>query len=335
MSNKVIIPTFKPIRMKLLNYLDRLPIYNLSKLRLERVVNRDCSNRADGVKIIYDMSRIFKQYEASYVMGDKRAQYKLLQSLLWNIYFQWDNIFRSPRQETSNHRSILKYPPHLRPLLRTSAKGVDSYEQLLDNWPLEYHYNILRDEGNDSNNNSSGNGREGKKKLKTLRNMWIQGEKNVVQCSLTHVSNHHGSHPTEGKIHDMRKIIEPILTQIYFLNTDVWGNNNNNNGLKSQKPIIPILEVPLTVHGVSIPRNRTKNMIKDKLNQITQLLIRQWPALYDEDNINEMLALLHHHHSDVSRDVRRCYERSFCGKMYRLHIEGASREGHVFEHIRT
>lgn len=312
----------KNIGKQLINYLNYLPVHKLTKCRLEKIIIRNSAYlNLDKVNIIYTIAKLCKAHEESCRSKDKRRQHKALQSVIWNTYFHWDNHYIPPTKSdlsaSSKHmKKLYEYPPYLRPLLRTSGTTLHTYNELLNNWPLEYHYDILY-----SNQNS--------KKVTTLRNMWLHGHPNAVQDSLLHVSNHkhHHNHDDinmnpmeiERKKLDYCKMIEPILSQCYFLNNSLWRNEN-----KKLKPIIPIVEIPFNVKGDIISKNRIINLIKVKLKTLTLILTKQWPALYDEQCIEEMLTILQLSNTDnstntsISRDILRLYERTFQNRMYRI-----------------
>lgn len=342
----------KNLSQQLINYLNYLPVHKLTKYRLEKIIIRNATNfHVDEINIFFTVAKLCKDYEESYQKKDKRGQYKALQSMIWNIYFQWDNHYVSIAKSststastasaiTSNHmKGLYKYPPHLRPLLKTSGTTLHTYNGLLNNWPLEYHYDILH-----SNENP--------KKITTLRNMWLEGHPDAIEKSLLNVSNHKHNHnkptftftftPTststgsgndhdnngnnamriEEKRHDYCKIIEPILSQCYFLNNILWKNENK----KRLKPIAPIVEVPFNARGTIIAEKRVMNLIRDKLKTLRLILTKQWPALYDEKCIEEMLTLLQLSSSTekctnsilMHRDLLRIHERCFQNRMYRV-----------------
>lgn len=338
----------KNVGKHLVNYLNYLPVHKLTKYRLEKIIKKNSAEvHLDKINILFTIAKLCKEHEESCQTGDKRRQYKVLQSIIWNIYFQWDNNYVSTTRSaisnttttttttsTSNHvKRLYEYPPYLRPLLRTAGTTIYTYNGLLNNWPLEYHYDILY-----SNETS--------KKITTLRDMWLQGHADAVEKTLLNVGNHKHSHhqpnvdaDVDGsdaigigkKNHDFCKMIKPILLQCYFLNNNLWTNDNR----KKLKPIVPIVEIPFNVKGNIIAEKRIMNLIRDKLKTLTLILTKQWPAIYDEKCIEEMLMLLQlssftdncTNNVPMGRDLLRLHERTFKNRMYRVTAtpEAASR----------
>lgn len=310
--------TAKQIGNQLKNIINDIPLQNLTKDRIESIISRSCQNDTN-MYTLHKIAELFQLFETNRHTGDKRLQHKAIESLIWHTYFQWDNIV-VPLTKKMSHIATL--PPHLQPLLRSgNGSNCKSYNDLISNWPTEYHYDILH--SRDLEKPVKGKSTKGKdnSKIITLRNMWIQGHPNAVPATTAHINNNsHG-------------LIKPILDQIYFINNTLWKNSSYS---KSQKAILPIVEVPLTVHGTSIPKVRIKNLVKDKLNTVTTLLIKEWPALYNNDNIAEMLLLSQPspatNSSSTNRDIMRCYQRCFYGKMYKLTDTG---QYHVVEQSST
>lgn len=304
----------KSIGNQLKNIINDIPLHTLTKDRLENIITRSCQNGMN-MSTLHRITELFQSFETNRYTGDKRLQHKAIESLIWHTYFQWDN---SVAPFTKGMTPVMMLPAHLQPLLRSgNGKNCQSYNDLISNWPVEYHYDILH--SRDIEKTIKGKPTKSKDNIKiiTLRNMWSQGHTKAVSSTMDHIDA--SSHA----------LIEPILNQIYFINNTLWKNSSYS---KSLKCISPAVEVPLTVHGATIAKVRIKNLIKDKLNSVTALLIQRWPALYNHDNISEMLLLLHSppatNHPSANRDILRCYQRCFYGRMYELTENG---QYHVIE----
>lgn len=303
--------TTKFISSQLINFLNDIPLHNYTKDRLNNIIERNC-HRKKNIDIIYKISDLFQNYERNRLMGDKRTQYKSIESLIWFTYFQWDNSIIVPiGKETT---PIMMLPTHLQPFLRSDNNSQNNYQGLLNNWPLEYHYDILH---NYQDKDKLTKDNDKSKKVSTLRNLWIQNDSNAVSMTLNQVNIE--SHP----------LISPILNQIQFLNNTLWKNTTKGHNL------LPIVEIPLTVHGETIPEVRFKNLIKDKLNTVNNVLLKQWPALYNPTNIAEMLTLLDLSNTATHRDTARCYDRCFLGKMYQLDEHSSKWQYHVVQRSGT